>query len=473
MNNEQTIRQTEGKLKFLESKNDKLQPVELWCLNEETNRNGWQYQSIATHLDEFKDIPILTAYLMDGAIIADGHNFSMKRDRKTGEEYASFTAADAERIVGWIDRDASVSIQKDENGIDWVVCRGNLWKFYCHELVQKLRNQGLDGMSVSIETLVTSEDIVDGIAYENDYIVLGVTILNENVQPAVESASIRTLSHLSDIRGGMKDVVLKAASYMEDKETVQGKINLKERMRFNMTYFSRKQCAELSKRFDGYTVLAAAQDENGIHVALLSKDGDTARYDMNSVDETIAPEKINACNGTVTFDCDNNCDNAIEVGVDEVLEEMCAAVDEANENCKNAQAAEQKANEALATAMATITEMRNAENARRVKSAKDCAANTLKAFNANSAFEVPGTVLDAINADIDNGVYTERCNAEGKWIGDEEVALRVKALCADETIKVNNANAEKNRSVYIWEKLNSGFEDDGSVAALLKSKGIE
>lgn len=70
-------------------------------------------------------------------------------------------------------------------------------------------------------------------------------------------------------------------------------------------------------------------------------------------------------------------------------------------------------------------------------------------------------------------MYTERCNADGKWIGEEEVMLRVKALCADETIKINNANAEKNRTVYVWDKLNSGFEDDGSVAALLKKKGIE
>ena len=416
----------EGKLKFLDSRNDKLQPVELWCLNEKTNRNNWQYQNIAGHLSDFHDIPILTAYLLDGKIISDGHNYDMKRD-KNGEEYASFTAADAERIVGWIDGDAR--IQKDEDGIDWVVCRGNLWAFYCHELVQKLKSQGLEGMSISIETLVFSEDIVDGVAYEKDYTVLGVTILNESVSPAVVDASIRTLSHLSEIRDAMKEEILKAASYIEDntQEPVQEKTNLNERMRLNMTYFSRKQCAELSKRFNGYTVITAAQDDKGIHVALLSADGDIARYDMNSVDETIAVERIRICEGTVTFDCDNseeNCDNTLSADLSETLEAMNEVVCSANSAREVAEAELQKANESLATAMATIADMRNAENARRVQSAKTVAQRTLSAFNATSPFEVSESLLEAVNRDIDSGMYTERINADGAWIGEADVELR-------------------------------------------------
>lgn len=461
-----------GKLKFLKSMNDKLQPVELWCLNGKTNKNNWQYQDIEAHLSEFLDIPILIAYEMGGLQLGGGHNFSLKKDRKTGKEYASFTAADAERIVGWIDRDANVRIQKDENGIDWVVCQGNLWTFYCYELVQHLKEQGFEGMSISIETLVFSEDIVDGVAFEKEYTVLGVTILAENVEPAVEMATIRTLSHLSDIRGGMKDEILKAASYIEDegKSEVQEKNkNLKGEKA--LTYFSKKQCADLSKRFDGYTVLAAAQDENNvIHVALLSKNGDTAVYNMNSVDETIAVERIRSCNGTVAFDCgDNNCVNA---DLDCVLEEMNGVINEANENCKNAQAAEQKANESLTAAMATITEMRNAENARRIQSAKECAARTLSAYNASSDFEIPASALSEINADIDKGMYTERMNADGKWIGEDEVIMRVKSLCADEQKKVNDAKASKNNQTFVWEKLNDTEQDDGSVGALLKRIGV-
>ena len=282
---------------------------------------------------------------------------------------------------------------------------------------------------------------------------------------------MRNLRMLSEMREAMQENILKAASYMDDESEVQEKNkNLKGEKA--LTYFSKKQCADLSKRFDGYTVLAAAQDENNvIHVALLSKNGDTAVYNMNSVDETIAVERIRSCNGTVAFDCgDNNCVNA---DLECVLEEMNEVINEANENCKNAQDAEQKANEALSTAMATITEMRNAENARRIETAKACASRTLSAFNASSDFEIPSSALSEINADIDKGMYTERVNAEGKWIGEDEVIMRVKSLCADKQKEMNDAKVAKNKSVHIWEKLNGTFEDDGSVAALLKRKGIE
>ena len=245
-----------------------------------------------------------------------------------------------------------------------------------------------------------------------------------------------------------------------------------------MTYFSKKQCAELSKRFDGYTVLTAAQDAKGIiHVVLLSDNGDTAKYDMNSVDETIAVERIKACEGTVVFDCDNcdnaeeNCDNTLSVDLCDAMTAMNEALNRANEAHENAKAELQRVNESLNTAMATITEMRNAENARRVQSAKAVAKKTLSAFNATSAFEVSESLLDAVNKDIDGGMYTEKVNSDGAWVGEAEVELRVKALCADEQQKFNQANAEKNKKTFIWEKL-SEQEDDGSVASLLRRKGI-
>ena len=221
----------------------------------------------------------------------------------------------------------------------------------------------------------------------------------------------------------------------------------------------------------------AAQDDKCIHVAMLSDNGDIARYDMNSVDETIAVERIRVCDGTVTFDCDNcdnaedNCDNALSVGLSEAMEAMNEIVNKANEARATAEAELQKANESLTAAMGTIADMRNAENARRVLSAKAVAKRTLSAWNATSAFEIPDSMLDAVNKDIDGGMYTERVNAEGAWIGEADVELRVKALCADEQQKHNQANAVKNKTTFIWENL-PGESDDGSVAALLKRKGI-
>lgn len=466
----QTLRTVTGELKILESKNRFLMPVEIKALNSDVNRNNWRYINLEKHLPLFSDIPILTAYVMGGAVIGAGHEYDERVNPKTGERYVSFTAADAERIVGWAGTDAARLEVID--GVEWIVLRSHLWKWYAPELCQKLAEQGR--MEVSIETLVTKEHMEGNVAVEEEYIVLGVTVLGDGVDPAVQGAEIKTLHHLSEIRSGMKEEIMKAASYIKDNEELESKVNNESSKGVKtLNYFSKKQCAELSKKFNGYTVLAAAQDEKGIHVALLSKDGDTARYEMNNVDETIAPEKILSCNGVVTFDCDN-CDNGegISVGLEAVLEEMTAAVDEANENCKGAQAAEQKANEALNTAMATIAEMRNAENARRIQSAKACAARTLCAFNQFAKNAVSESILESINKDIDNGMYTEKVNSEGAWIGESEVEVRVKALCLDEVQKANKAEAEKNKNVYIWEKLNGHNEDDDTVAGLLRRKGI-
>ena len=148
------------------------------------------------------------------------------------------------------------------------------------------------------------------------------------------------------------------------------------------------------------------------------------------------------------------------------IEKACAERDEAR-------AAEQKATESLTAAMATVTDMRNRESARRIQSAKTCAKNVLNSYNEYSQNKVSEKVLEAINADIDNGMYTEKVNEKGDWIGEAEIEMRVKALCADEAMKANKAAAEKDKNVYIWDKLNNHNEDDGSVGALLKKMGIE
>lgn len=481
---EQKVKATEGKIKLLASNNKFLYPVEIWALNEKVNRNGWKYTKIASRLELFRNIPILIAYEAGGRVVGSGHNYDLRRD-ENGEEYASFTAADAERIVGWVHDKANIRIEKDEEGTDWVVMDSYLWSWYSKETVDAIASEQGAGMSVSIETLVTEEHMEGDVAVEDDYVVLGITILGRGVSPAVESARIKSLNHLSEMREAMHSNVLKAASYIEGKnsEEIVQENKFNERMRVSMTYFSKKQCAELSKRFEGYIVLAAVQHSKGIHVILLSDEGDTARYEMNSVDETIAVERIKACEGTITFNCDNAdgeccdnadgecCDNEVSVDLSEAMEAMNEVVSKANEAREKAEEDLRKANESITAAMGTIADMRNAENARRVQSAKETAKRTLSAFNANSAFEVSESVLEAINNDIDSGVYTERVNSDGAWVGDAEVELRVKALCADEQQKFNQANAEKNKKTFIWEKL-SEQEDDGSIGALLKRKGI-
>lgn len=220
MENNGTAKTVQGQLRVLATENPKLYDVEIWALNSEVNRNGWKYINLAQHLDEFLDIPLLTAYVGGGMVIGDGHNYNLKRDPETGEEYASFTAPDAERIVGWVPKDRSNVRLEMQDGIEWVVLKGSLWAWYAKELVDQIARQGR--MEVSIETLILKEHQEEGVDVEEEYLVLGVTILGNGVTPAVAGAKIQTLAELSELRSNMAEQILKAASFIgEEPEPTQ------------------------------------------------------------------------------------------------------------------------------------------------------------------------------------------------------------------------------------------------------------
>ena len=115
--------------------------------------------------------------------------------------------------------------------------------------------------------------------------------------------------------------------------------------------------------------------------------------------------------------------------------------------------------------------MQTAEEKRRVSSAKAVAQATLDKFNENRTEKVDAKVLEAINADIDNGLYTNMTNAEGEWLGEKAVEEKVLSVCAKSVMDFDKASASANNSVYLWErdKENRGSADDGTIGSFLKS----
>lgn len=472
------IRAFTGELKVLETANPKLYAVEIMALNSEVNRNNWQYINLEKHLNEFLDIPILTAYVGGGMVIGDGHNYSMKRDPKTGEEYASFTSSDAERIVGWIPKEQSNVRLEVIDGTEWVIVKGNLWAFYAKELVDQIARQG--SMEVSIETLVTDERKGEnGVDIEEKYLVLGITILGNGVEPAVAGANIRTLSELSELRSNMAETILKAASYVANEETPQEEPEDEDSdeedetdedssdeipkdndkgVKKSMTYFSRKELAELGKKFPDYRVLAAVQTEDGaIRVCLMSKDANTSVYKMDSIDETVVPEKFCRVSTKVNFILGEDCDNA-EVDTDEFIDTMSAELAEA---CNNASDLEQKLN----AANERIKAMETAERTRRVQAAKDKAHAVLNSLNANRAAKAQfeDSIIDTVLADIDAGKYTEKVNADGLWVGDAEVERDVSYLCMNAQKEMDKKAAESAETTFALNKFlgKKGEQPDG------------
>lgn len=526
-----TNRSFNGELKLLEKKNEFLYDVEVYALNDCTNRNGWKYTNMSGNKNQFCGTPLLCAYVNGGKTIGDGHNFDNGIDPETGQAVPTFTGNNAERIVGAVSDNPDDIRVESINGCNWIVCKATLWTWYAREAVAKIKKDSAEGkpMSVSIETLVSKWHMDGDTEVEDEYTVLGTTILGDGVAPAVEDARIMTLS---EITSEFEQLKLRAASYIGNKcdecpddgdcddcddcddddcdgkdcgcgndckcegecgdceckneesgddcgcnekgcgddgiidesdevpdETENKPQNINKGVNKTMT-LSKKQCAELAKKFDGYTVLAALQmEDKSIRVCLMSKEGETAVYHMESMDEVVTPSKITKQNAQVCF----------SFGEDNVMVDTAELTDRLSAEVISLNSALENANNELTEAKETISAMLSAENSRRLSAAKASAKGALEAFNANRADKVEEAILDSINADIDNGLYTNSVDAEGNWTGEAEVEDKVLALCAKAVMALDKKAVEKNNSVFIWQKGSEGKADDGSIGALLSS----
>lgn len=470
-----------GKLKVLQKLSEFEFAVSIYVIRSGVNRNRWDYQNVEKCYQSFLGTPILCAYI--GNQVGDGHNCKVETNPVTGETTYSWMDGTAERIVGTISDDPNDLTLEEIDGETWVKAKGRIFAFYNSELVEKIITAGV--MDVSAETMVRESHMSDDIEVFTDWVGLGVTVLGDNVEPAVPNARIEMLAAMKE---EFNNVKLKAAQYRanaatdepkeptneEDKSNEEGegtegegtcatttdKANNTKEVK-QLKDLNKKQIAELNTRFDKHTVLAAAADDEGkINVCLMSTDGTTATYVMDSLNDTIVPEKITEVSTRAAF---NFGEESIAVDVCNMTDVCAAGFVTANAELEKANAELEKANE-------TIKAMQTAEEKRRVNSAKAIAQATLESFNANRADKVDVKVLETINADIEKGIYTNMTNEEGEWIGDKAVEEKVLSVCAKSVMEFDKANAAKNNSAFVWEKENKKAPtDDGTIGGLLNS----
>lgn len=409
-----------GKLRVLAKEDEFLYKVEVWLLNSEVNRNNWQYLNLDEHRKLFVDTPILVAYT--GNKVGDGHNFRMKRD-ENGDAYASFTDANAERIVGWFKNDDDIRIE-EKDGVRWIVGDGTIWSYYARELADLLTEQGAEGMDVSIETLVDNIRVENGVEVFEDYQILGTTILGKGVSPAVAGAHIRALSLEDDL----KNFKLKVASYMETaKETTKGT----KRMAFNKV-----QLEELGKKFNGYKIVGASED--GKHIALMSETdncfyGYTFEGEEEVNAENIKPVSLNA---EAAFGEDEKVAlDVIGVYVDEIKNLTARATD-----------AETRADAAEAECKA----LKEKETKRRNKAVVAAINALMTAYNAEAEEAMDEKECADIVEDAENGAFAECENADGEFCGEEKACSLVKARIFDHEQAIRNKRAAANAAVHSW-----------------------
>lgn len=410
-----------GKLRVLSKEDEFLYKVEVWLLNSEVNRNNWQYLNLDEHRHLFADTPILVAYT--GGKVGDGHNFRMKRD-ENGEAYASFTDANAERIVGWFKNDSDIRIE-EKDGVRWIVGDGTIWSYYARELADLLTEQGAEGMDVSIETLVENYEVKNGVEVFENYQILGTTILGKGVNPAVAGAHIHALSLEDDL----KDFKLKVASYMETaKETIQKGT---KRMALNKV-----QLEALDKKFNGYSVVGTSED--GKHIALLS-DADNCFYsyvfngEEEIVEANIKPLTLNA-------EADFGEDIKVVLDAVSVYASKIKALEEKVEDAeKRAEDAEKE-----------CEELKEKENSRRNKAVASAIKALLAEYNAEAEEAMDEKECADIVEDAEKGEFSECENADGEFCGEEKACALVKARIFDHERKIREKKNAANAAVHSW-----------------------
>ena len=452
-----------GTLTVLQKINQYEFAVEIRMMREGINRNRWDYRNLNEYYTTFVGQPILCAFV--NGKVGDGHNMREKTNHETGERYYSFTDATSERIVGTLSNDIEDFSVVEENGEKWLVATGRLWEFYAPELVSKIVRTGR--MDVSVETMVEESQQDGEIEVFTKWTGLGVTILGDDVQPAIPNASIRALELLKD---EFAEAKLKAASYERNEskkpETKEQETVIK-RGKTEMTVLKKKELSALRDNyFKDYNVLTASYDKDkGETLICLMKNGATYQYILADGETTVQPERIASVNVNASIAFDE--ERKLSVDTDEMLnaiQEECAKLSNENEKLE---ANAKKANEELDA-------LKKSEAKRRIKAAKKAAQDTLRKFNETAPVKVSESVLTKLNEEIEKGEYSECEDEEGEWNGEEAVAEKVLAECGKATQKANEEKAAKEAKTMVWKNTQTDHNDQlTGIEALLARNGIQ
>ena len=436
-----------GKLRVLEQEQPFLYRVEIYLLNSLVNRNNWQYLNLAEHKDSFVDTPVLIAYTQNGNKIGDKHNFRMKKG-KDGREYASFTDATAERIVGWIKSSNDVRLE-NVDGTEWIVATAYLWAWYAKELTDMLDVQGAEGMEVSIETLIEEMHMDGDTEVYDKYLILGTTILGKGVTPAVAGAHIRALS----LKDGLNELKLKVAAY-EDAKT--HKTKKEKRICMN-----KRQIADIQAKFPDYRVLAVSED--GKRIALLSKDARACSYVFGDGEATVVPENIRDCSAAISFAIGEDEDPML-LSVNELAECFLSENEALAARLDAAEKAQKDAEEKM-------NAMVEAENKRRVQAVKDALKAKFVEFNSGVCADerADENVLTEACKNADDGAYTDCKNADGEWCGAEKACAELLAKCTEKMLSVKREKVarENAQSVIVWDRIKSNSGNSNGIEGLV------
>lgn len=438
----------EGQLRVCSSDDKKNYKVKLMLLNEKVNRNNWQYTRVAEHAREAEDIPLL--YSVVGNKIGNSHDFEVVTDEK-GNQYASFIGAESEHPYGWLPSvvDGHPNARMETiDGVEWLTATAYLPSFYNTEMIKELEKNG-GQMPISIETLVSKFHMDGDVEVEDEYSIVGVTILGVTTTPAVAGANIRKLA-LKE--GQLKELKLRVASLVsaDSNNEPQTQQNSKKGVGKSMKILN---LDDIRDKFEGYTVLGC----NGLSVALLSDEGRTFKYTFQENEDTVVPSRIEAVAVNSVF---GEGDGAVTISAEQLI-------GTGKSQLNAAKAALEKEVQKNAELTAKLNKMEEQETARRKEAVKAAIKSRLADNKHDCGYDLPDTLCDSLMTDECIGKYAGMVDEHGAFCGEKQAMCDVDALCMDEIRKENKAKAKNNG--FKWSNIRDGADESGASKGVMSS----
>ena len=423
-----------GEIKLLRRLNKYEFAVEIRVMREGLNNNKWDYRNLREHYKTFLGQPILIAYV--GTKIGDGHNMRTVRLPDGGVEY-TFVDGTAERIIGTLSENEDDFRLEESGGELWMIAKGRIFSFYAREAVEKIIDTG--SMDVSAETEIYEENIGEnGVEIFENWAGLGVTILGDDVPPAIPGARIKAMSVRDDVEG-MK---LRAASLLREDNAAPDN----EKKKGVNDSMNKRKIALLQKMFPGYTVLGGSED--GMKVCLLNNETmQPAGYIFkDEADKSgVVAERICGMSASTVFKFG---EEEIAFDFEQIADGLMAKLVAANSDI---QAKDAK----IAELEAKVKEQHETEMKRRVSDAKKAVMNRLDALNKDrdERCAYSKQLAEEVCAKCESGCFNECMNEKDEWCGDKMAVMELEAACAREQERMDNENAEKAKKSVSWNTL--------------------
>lgn len=432
-----------GELRVMQRLSEYEFGVELWVMRSGLNENHWDFRNMREHYLTFVGQPILCAYV--GRKVGDGHNMREVRDPYTGEKSYTFMDGTAERIVGTLSDDPKDFSIVEEDGNEWIRAKGRLFQFYAPELVEKIVRTGR--MDVSAETDTKKSYMEGKTEVITNWAGLGVTVLGDDVPPAIPGARIKALSAMQE---EFKTLKLRAASLDP------GKGSNETNKRKGVNIMSKKAMEAMSEKFKGYRVVALSED--GMHVGLVDSAGSAYTYAFNAEDNgTVVESRIKPAYLTAAFPFGEGVNAMAEVS--DIVDYACAAKGQQAEDVKALQARLEAAEEKIRT-------MEGAEHKRRVEAVKEAVNGALEDIRA-CAVEGDADMTETAKGLCDRAEEFAAMETDGKFCGADRAVLDLMAAHGKaQTEKRKKEMAAKQHS-FAWNTPKTNGGEGGGIMEML------